>query len=75
MRRSSWPQAVAGNNSLSFFHCVEAIGRQIVQSLSLAGGPENFYAIQVIVRTEAEVDSEIALRQITSTAADFIHLY
>src|SRR5271163_3034796 len=69
------PQPFMGHNSFAFLDRVDAIGRQIVQSFGLAGGPENVYAIQAVVGTETKVDSEVVLRQITSTAADLVYLY
>src|SRR5579863_4507221 len=72
--RRDGPQAFARHNSFSFLHCVEVIGRKIRQGLGLARGPENVYAVQPFVGTETEVDSEIILRQITSTTAHFIYL-
>ena len=73
-RHSKGPHALARHNSFSFFHCVEAIGRKIRQGLGLARGPENVYAVQPFVGTKTEMDSEIILRQITSTTAHFIYL-
>src|SRR4029077_18501257 len=44
------------------------------QSFGLAGGPANVDAVQPIVRSQPEVDSQVVLRKITSTTTDLIYL-
>src|SRR5579863_9347103 len=62
------------HNSFSFLYRVEPVGGKVVYDFSFAGGPKDFYAIKVVVRSQAEVDAQVVLRQIAAPAADLIDL-
>jgi hypothetical protein len=67
-------EASAGNNSLAFPDIVETICGQIGEGFDFSGRPENLEFIHLFVVAKPEVDSEIVLRKIASTAEDLSFL-
>src|SRR5579859_3543388 len=73
-RRFGGPHLLKRHNSFSFFQPVNAIRRQIRYRFGFPRRPENFDTVQPIARSQSEMDSQIVLRKIASTAANLIHL-
>src|SRR5712692_3243098 len=53
---------------------VYRIGRDVFQGFDLAAGPANFHRFHFPGGAKAEVEAQIVLREVTSTAADFAEL-
>src|SRR5580704_19656660 len=62
------------NNSLSFKHGIELIGREVAQGFNLARWPSNLQAIDLRRRTQTEVHTKIVLREIAAAAVDLVGL-
>lgn len=50
------------------------VGGEIVHVIDCAGRPVDFYAVDLCGRAKAEMNPRVILRQIASTAVDFIGL-
>ena len=65
----------AGDHSLPFAHHIKPVGRQIGERFLFPIWPQDFSLIETLVAAQAEVDSQIVLRQVASAAEDFAHLH
>src|SRR5216684_159912 len=65
----------AGDHSLPFMHDIKPIDSEIGERFLFAIRPRDFSAIKTLMAAQPEVQAQIVLRQVTSTAEDFARLY
>src|ERR1035438_1748614 len=70
----AWGLPLLARNILFFLNCDHPVARLVLECLRAPARPSDLDLVNSIRRTEPEVQTQIALREIAPAAADLVHL-